>query len=113
MKTPKSKFVKKKIKETSWKDREYIEDLLFLEKAVIGGVDSWMGNWRLAGVKSEYRKEYNAIFEELDPEGFKKYAKKKRREKVKDEKEEKKFEKEEAEEEKRDLKMWKKMGGKI
>lgn len=111
----KSKFIKEQIRKSKWKDREYIEDLLFLEEAVLYPNRKWGygGSMHLYGLKQSYRKEYHAIFKELDPKGFKKYvaSEKEEREKEKKIKREGKIaEKELLAEEKRD---WLKAGGKL
>ncbi|MCK4429578.1 MAG: hypothetical protein KAU95_04325, partial [Candidatus Aenigmarchaeota archaeon] len=111
--TPKSKFVKKKIKETSWKDREYIKDLIMIEQYVLVGNLGLTTGYIVGRLKSKYPKEWKIIHQELNPKEYKKTLKEEREERLKEKGEEEKFEKEEAKEERRDLKMWKKLGGKV
>jgi hypothetical protein len=64
----KSKFVKNKIRMTRWKDLEYIEDLLFLEKAILGKTPkSWLSGYKLYGLMDRYKTEYRKIKDELNP----------------------------------------------
>ena len=113
METPKSEFVKKKIKETSWKDRKYIEDLIRIERYALGEYGGWTTGYMIVQLKEKYPKEWKIIHQELNPKGYKKTLKEEKEERLKEKREEEKFEKEEAEEEKRDLKEWKKLGGKV
>jgi len=109
----KSNFVKEKIKNSSWKDRDYIEDLMFIEKSITEGIGGWAGNMKLHGLKSRYKKEYHKIFEELDPKGYKKYLKEKTKEEEQEKKEMKEFEKQEKEEEEEEKEDWVKAGGRV
>ena len=53
----KSEFIKEKIKGSSWKhDREYIKDLIFLEKGISGIPLGWTGSMRYLGLRNKYPK---------------------------------------------------------
>jgi len=68
-----SDFVRKKIKETVFDKRDYIDDLLFLEKSITVGISGWAGNMKLSGLKKQYSEEYAAIYQELDLDGWKEF----------------------------------------
>ena len=63
----KSKFIKEKIKNASFENKEYIDNLIFLEKSITEGIGGWAGNMKLFGLKSTYEKEYKELLKELDP----------------------------------------------
>lgn len=79
----KSNFIKERIKKTKWRNRVYIEDLIFLEQIITKRIKNlgWLGNMKLYGLKSRYKKEFGIIFKELDPKEWKKYQKKEKIEK--------------------------------
>ncbi len=108
----KSKFIKNKIKERNWKSKDYIDDLIYLEEYISGEIYGLGGNWKAASMKSEYKKEYDAIFKELKPKDFKQYIKQERREAERERKENEKFEKREQREHREAKKDWIKAGGK-
>ena len=110
----KSKFVKEKIKKTSWKNREMIDDLIFLEDYITGKIKrlGWSGGMKLHEIKSTYKKEYATIYKELDPKGYKKLLDRNKKEKEQEKREDKKFREEEMKELMKERKEWKKAGGK-
>lgn len=69
--TIKTDYVKQRLKETSWSERQYIEDLMQIENFVdgeAGGMDAlYMGN----SLKTHYPEEWRAIWMELKPELYK------------------------------------------
>lgn len=113
--TTESEFIRAMIKKTKWKDRNYIENLLFLEKMITmpkGKVPGMAGAMKYVQLQHGHKKEYEAILKELRPE---KYAKRReeeakgreRRDKEAAEEDEKK-----RDEEARSRTEWKTMGGK-
>jgi len=109
----KSEFIRKKLKETSWKDREYIGHLMAIERAIIHGLGGWMDHYMYNIRKQSYRKEWEAIYKELKPKEFRNLLKQESREKEKEKKEEKKSRKRENKEYTKAKEEWKKMGGRI
>ena len=111
----KSEYVKKKIKGRSFskeKDRNYIHDLLNLERYVLKGPSGTADAMMLSGLEGEYPKEYVAIFKELDPEGYEAHLENERREKEKNRKLSEKLQREEDREYERERKQWLALGGK-
>lgn len=77
---PKSRFLKELLKKSDWKkDRNYINDLLFLEECLVNGVGGFGGGLRAAMLQRHYEKEFNAMQRELHPS---RYRKRKTREKL-------------------------------
>ena len=76
----KSEFIRKKAKKSE--DKGYIDDLIFLEKAIVEG-DGRLGRSRvikLSSLKEHYKKEYEAIYKELNLEGWEKEKAREKRE---------------------------------
>ena len=82
------------------KDKDSIDELIFLERTITIGIKSLRENVELTFLLINYQKEYNEIFKELDPKGFKKYIYQKNKE-DKEEREEKEWQKREEEAEER------------
>lgn len=106
----KSNFIKEKIKQSKFKNRDYIDDLIFLEDYITGKIKGlgFGGAMKLHAVKSHYEKEYIELLKELAPEKLDKFLK----EKEKSEKEGKEAEEYLKEEEKQEREDWIKAGGK-
>lgn len=112
---PKTEYVKKKLKLTKWKKRDYIEDLMKIEKFILEYNEKPQGmshammmhNW-LDPICGEFRREYAGILKEVNPKKYQKYMARKKREENDCKKGEKKY-KEELKKEKAE---WKKAGGK-
>jgi len=68
---PKSEFVKNKIKQN--KDKDYIRDLLTIEKVMLGFNPRLNFKGRI--LRQEYKKEWDAICKELNPEEYKRMLK--------------------------------------
>lgn len=119
MQKPKSKFIQEKIKniKLNSQNKKYIKKLLALEDFIINGIHSMYAGYYYHNLKSWYKKEWRAIYNELKPEEFKKITEKERKKREKEEREEamwKLEEKREKEAEERELKnMWKRYGGKL
>ncbi len=64
--TFKSAFIKQCMIETG--DKNYIDNLLFIEKCILAGPGSFGGSLKFHKLKLEYLAEYHRIREELEPE---------------------------------------------
>ena len=104
----KSNYIKEKIKNAKFEDKEYIEDLIFLEKGITQPIAGMAGNLKFFGLKSKYHQEYSELLKELAPEEEDKYQKDHKKEEERTRKLKEEF-KREQEQEKRD---WIKAGGK-
>lgn len=87
----KSSFLQDRLKETSWRSRNYISDLYKLEKMIVsGGSNSWAGAMLFHGLKSEYPVEYECLKKELifgeftSPKKFKELRQELKLEKIKE-----------------------------
>ena len=84
----KSEFIKKKIKETRFEDRTYIDDLIFLEQVILEEIDpkeiGWLGNMKLHGLKKRYYGEFAEIYMELNSKEWKKLQERDKKEIVKE-----------------------------
>lgn len=109
----KSKLIKEKIKNANWKkDREYINNLIFIEDIILGKQKmSWTGSFRWNGLKNT--KEFKAIYKELKPKELAKIQKQETKEIAEEKKEEAKWKKEEKLEKQKDKENWIRAGGKI
>jgi len=63
----KSKFIKEKIKKTSWDDSDDIDILIQIERFVLGERFDLLENYIKKEFEIHYPKEYKAIFKELRP----------------------------------------------
>ena len=115
MNKPKSKFVRNKIKrlKLNTKNKSYIEDLLLLEKFILGEVIGWAGGVLANNKADEYGKEYKAIYKELDLAGYREHLEREKKEKLKEARENRKFESESRKENIKTNKLWGKLGGKL
>ena len=60
----KSPFIKKKLQNTSWENRTYIDDLVKLHKYMISGIKSWIAASVFSELTYKYRKEYLELIKE-------------------------------------------------
>ena len=107
----KSKFLKEKIKKSNWenkKEREKIDDLIFIEDYILGKV-----NLRGGGSRKlyNYSEEYKKMLKELKPKEFAKINKQEAKENSKEKREEMKLKKEEKLIEEKNKKDWIEAGG--
>lgn len=107
----KSKFIKEQIKKISWKDREYIDHLIDIEKLVTGMYVSTGAGYVANSRKSDYPREWKIIYQELNPKGYKRAIEEERREDARERRENEKFRREERKELQQARQQWKKMGG--
>lgn len=74
MQKPQSEYVLRKIKGKSFKkDRFYFEDLMFLERSVLGKVCSHIGSMKAHQLKSKYKDEHSAIMKELNSQAYEEF----------------------------------------
>ena len=110
-KEAKTKFVKEKLKGMKWKDREYIEALLNIEKLAQGERFGLVTGYMINGYQEHLAKEWKAIHMELDSKAFLRQIQREKAEKRKETRDQKKF----LADEKRELiakrQDWVKMGG--
>lgn len=73
MNGPKSSYLKEIIKKKSFSktaNREYVLDLLNIERYITDGVKCYSSGVLFNQLQSKYQKEYFAIKKELDPRGY-------------------------------------------
>lgn len=107
----KSEFIKKKIKGRKWSGRGYIDDLIHLENYIINGPNGFSGAMHFNLLKSENKKQYEAIFKELKPKEFEKYIERKKKEEEESRKQHELWEIRNGEKERRLKEEWIKAGG--
>ena len=110
----KSKFIKRLIKDTSWKNearRRYINDLIELERFILIGPKSFAEGMYYAALKNKYKKEWEIIYKELKPEQFSRLKEEKKLMEEEYQREMKKLRKELNKWEKRLKREWLEMGG--
>jgi len=104
----KSNYIREKIKQTKFKDRGYIDNLIFLEDYILGKRKmTWSSSFIFNNLKNEYYK----ILKDLNPQRYKKEINQKKKEEADDKREEEMFRKEELAEKKKDREDWVKAGG--
>jgi len=103
----KSEFVKKELKKTAWKEREYIKDLMKIEELATGVLKGVMVFHWTRHYPPRYPAQWKAIWKELNPEGYKRWLDRSRKEKERDRRETTKIEREEKEELRREKREWK------
>jgi hypothetical protein len=106
----KSKFIKDKIENSKWEDKNYVDSLIFLENYILGKINLSGGGSR---IYYTYQEEYKKILKELKPEEFAKLHKEEIKKVVQEKQEEAEHKKRKQEEEQRDKKDWIKAGGKL
>ena len=107
----KSNFVKEKIKNSSFENGDYVDDLLKIEHYVLGGDFGLPTGYIVKELERNYSNEFKLIWQELEP---KEYAKLKSREKEEKKKEKKEEEADRRESLREDAEMkrdWLKAGG--
>ena len=106
----KSKYVKNKIKglEDNKKNRQYIEDLMLIESAVMNKIASISWARRADWLRKKLAKEYYIIGKELNPK-YKTLKQLKEEERLQQEKEDREYAEFEAKEREESKITWKKM----
>ena len=109
----KSKFIKEVIKKTSWKNRDYIQDLKNIEHFALGvNFGMYVTKLKWDSLSKKYPKEWKTIWEEVRPGKLVEIAKAEKEERQKEREEDLKFKREEEKERRKESVEWKKMGGK-
>jgi len=94
----KSVFIRKKIKECPWKNRKYIDDLITIERFVLGETFGWVTGYIMHGLKGSYPHEFKTIHKELKPKQFKEEQEREKAEAKKEREEEETYLKQEKDE---------------
>ncbi|MBI4014453.1 MAG: hypothetical protein HY365_00690 [Candidatus Aenigmarchaeota archaeon] len=109
----KSTFIKAKIKGRGWKSRQYVDELISIERAALGHMGGgWSTGMLLNQLEERYPKEWKAIHMELVPGEYKKRTKSENAKEEEERREMEEFEKQERAEQKKLKKEWLSMGGK-
>jgi len=71
----KTSYVRNKLKGLEYNDenKQYIQNLMFLERVISGEKINYIAGMSYESKKREYSSEFKEIFTELDPEGYRKY----------------------------------------
>ncbi len=79
---PKSMYIVNQVKSNKFSKKQlnYVEDLIYLERKVLHGIQGFADAMKFAEMKSRYEREYLAILKELDPKQYEKLKDEKRRE---------------------------------
>lgn len=109
-----TKFVLDKLKETSFRKKQYIEDLIWLEQGILGKIYGTFAHIHLRHIEDDYPKERKEILKEL--KGSKEYKKFQNKERHRIEELKIEIRKERAAEKRelaREKREWIKFGGKV
>ncbi|MDD5023416.1 MAG: hypothetical protein PHU63_04570 [Candidatus ainarchaeum sp.] len=121
MNAPKTEYVKKRLSRTKWKDRDYIEDLMDIERWILKfnerptgmshamKMHNWCNAKQFDGI---YLREYEQILKELKPKKYEKYIAEKKQYVADCKKANEKWKRDEKERIKKEKLEWKKLGGK-
>jgi len=87
----KTGYVRNKLKELEYNEenKQYIQDLMFLERVISGEKINYIAGMSYESKKREYSSEFKEIFTELDPEGYRKYLQELEQQKIEREEREK------------------------
>ncbi len=108
----KSKFIKEKLNKADWKrDKEYIDDLIYIEKYILGKKFGLGVGYKMKALEGEYPEEYKTIFKELKPEIWEKIQEEREKEEKKEKIEEEKEQKQQKSLAQREKEDWIKAGG--
>jgi len=108
----KSQIIKNKIRKCPWKNRKYIDDLITIERYALGERFGWVTGYIIQGLKASYPHEFEIIYQEVNPKGFKKMKEWEQEEAERQRKEEEEYVKREKAELKNLKQEWAKAGGK-
>lgn len=111
--TPKTSFVKDKIKGSKFTplNLDRIKSFLKIEHFLCMKNRTKIENSQLVRLKRIYTKEFEGIYKELYPENYEKYIKNENKQKKENEEQQEKWLKEVRMENKENLAVWKKLGG--
>lgn len=68
LREPKSEYVQERLEGCSWENREYIEDLLRIERYALEGASGMADGLKSQQIKSEYPRAWEEIHLELNPD---------------------------------------------
>lgn len=71
----KTRYVRNKLKGLDYNDgnKQYIQDLMFIERVISGERINYIAGMSYESKKRKYSSEFKEIYNELDPEGYRKY----------------------------------------
>ncbi|HOC78171.1 MAG TPA: hypothetical protein PKO31_05725 [Methanofastidiosum sp.] len=104
----KTGYVRNKLKGFDYNDenKQYIQDLMFLERVISGQRINYIAGMSYESKKKKYKEEFKEIYTELNPEGYKKYLEDEEKIRIKSEKSRKEWEQTMKEEEELSKKSW-------
>lgn len=104
----KTRYVRNKLKELEYNEenKQYIQDLMFIERVISGERINYIAGMSYESKKKEYSSEFKEIFTELDPEGYRKYLEDEEQRKTRLEESKKQHEQRMKEEEELSKKSW-------
>ena len=108
----KSTLVKDLIKETEFKDRAKIDELLELEHFILYGPKGFWSEKYFEDLKGRYSNEYAEMYKELRPEDYQRKLDEEREEKERADKEKEFWRRKEEQLEKEEREDWEDAGGK-
>ena len=106
-------MIKSKLKHHSWNRRRYIDDLITIERYVLGERFGLATGYIIQGLKESYPHEFEIIYKELKPKQFKEKQKREKGEAEKERKEEEEYEKQALKQELELKQKWAEAGGKL
>lgn len=65
-----SAFIRSLIKESSWQNRQKVDDLIRLHRFILHPPKSFSGGWAFSHLKSTYPLEFLKLLEEYSPEAL-------------------------------------------
>ncbi|HOI76219.1 MAG TPA: hypothetical protein PLI06_01215 [Methanofastidiosum sp.] len=109
----KTRYVRNKLKELEYNEenKQYIQDLMFIERVISGERINYISGMSYESKKSQYKEEFKEIYTELDPEGYKKYLEDEEQRRRKLEESKKEWEQKMEEEEELSKKSWEEVSG--
>ncbi len=107
----KSAFIKAEIQKTKWKDRDYIDGLIKIERFAQGSNCGLYTGYLRNHLRGSYPRQWKKIWLEVNPQRYTKNLEQEEKVKEKEQKEKAKFRREEARELKQKKKEWIKVGG--
>ncbi|MCC7572471.1 MAG: hypothetical protein KO464_03675 [Candidatus Methanofastidiosum sp.] len=104
----KTGYVRNKLKGLEYNDEnaKYIQDLMFLERAISGEKLNYIAGMSYESKKDQYPLDFKEIYTELDPDGYKQYLANEEQRRRKIEESRKQHERRMEEEEALSMKSW-------
>ena len=107
----KSEFIKEEIKKTEWSNRNYISDLMFIERLASGENFGNMHDYFVMRLSTEHPDEWSLIFNEANSDWRKSFLKKKKKTDQFEHREFERIKKQKETDKKRSKQLWLNMGG--